>query len=434
MVITARNYGRFLRQCLESVLSRQMSSPAEVVIVDDGSTDETPAVAATFLHDPRVSYMRLEGIGLSGAANRGIGKLATEWILRLDADDWLPPDSLEALLQGAKASNADFVWGDLQLTDSRGFPLGRLSQNPDIIGAGMIRSPAGSGCLFKRRLWERVGGYDETLRFQEDFDFWLKVTEQSDTAHVDREVYAYRQHAGTMSTNVRARSAARRDVKRRALTRRGIGIPERVAFCISTSLPLACRGAVSAALERIGNETLLDRLEEKIRKSGIASDIVVEASSPAIAEWAKSRGLALAQLPPGAVLTRGAETIAHTLGHPSTLLVAISPYFPFLDPERIAESVETALLGGHERVDTVEAVPFPHLVQMANGWQEHGGSPSPMGSLSLSGGVSVFAHGGRGRGFVQVFFPEGMAVTDSASLKAAQALVAGAPELVHNAR
>lgn len=92
VVVPAYNYGRFLAGALDSVLA-QTVRPHEVIVVDDGSTDDTPAVAARFAG--RVAYVRQANAGVSAARNNGIGRATGDWLAFLDADDEWEPDFLE---------------------------------------------------------------------------------------------------------------------------------------------------------------------------------------------------------------------------------------------------------------------------------------------------------------------------------------------------
>lgn len=95
VIIPCYNYGRFLAEAIDSVL-RQTHLATEIVVVDDGSVDDTRAVAASY---PQVRYIYQENQGLSAARNTGIENSAGTYITFLDADDWLFPDALAINVQ-----------------------------------------------------------------------------------------------------------------------------------------------------------------------------------------------------------------------------------------------------------------------------------------------------------------------------------------------
>ena len=103
IVIPCHSYGRFLREAIDSVLA-QTRPPQEILVADDGSTDETAAVADALA--PRVRHLRLERVGQVRARQAALDLVRTEYVLNLDADDRLPPTFLERTL-AAFAGNPD---------------------------------------------------------------------------------------------------------------------------------------------------------------------------------------------------------------------------------------------------------------------------------------------------------------------------------------
>lgn len=96
VAIPSYNCGRFLRTAIDSVLA-QTTPPLEIVVADDGSTDNTPAVVAAY--GARVKYLRYEHRGVVAARNALLEQVRGEWYLNLDADDWIEPRFIEAALQ-----------------------------------------------------------------------------------------------------------------------------------------------------------------------------------------------------------------------------------------------------------------------------------------------------------------------------------------------
>lgn len=95
VLITCYNYGRYLAECLESVIA-QTRPPEEIVVVDDGSTDDTPEVAKRY---PTVRYVRQENAGYGGATNRAVAESTGDILLHLDADDYLFPTKVQKILE-----------------------------------------------------------------------------------------------------------------------------------------------------------------------------------------------------------------------------------------------------------------------------------------------------------------------------------------------
>src|SRR5947207_1112090 len=107
VVIPAFNYARFLPAAIDSVL-RQTFSDFEILVVDDGSTDDTPQVVASFT-GPRIRYIRQENAGLSAARNTGIRNARAPFVAFLDADDEWLPDFLATMLDAFETLGEDFA-------------------------------------------------------------------------------------------------------------------------------------------------------------------------------------------------------------------------------------------------------------------------------------------------------------------------------------
>jgi glycosyltransferase involved in cell wall biosynthesis len=120
VVVSAYNYGRFLAAALQSVLAQSFQD-FEVIVIDDGSDDNTPEVAASFLHDPRIRYHRTERQGVSKAKNTGIGLATAPLIAFLDADDlWLSLKLERQLALLAKNPQLGVVYSRKFLMDQNG--------------------------------------------------------------------------------------------------------------------------------------------------------------------------------------------------------------------------------------------------------------------------------------------------------------------------
>ncbi|MCS7062099.1 MAG: glycosyltransferase [Anaerolineae bacterium] len=202
VVIPAYNQASFLGAAVHSVLA-QTFPDYEAIIVDDGSTDNTPQVAAEFT-DPRVRYLRQHNCGLSAARNTGIRNAVGELISFLDSDDLFFPDKLAVLVDALRArSDWGMVAGQSILIDEHGQSLGRSFATPlPEQGAQLLLwNPLHVGSVLLRRGWlDRVGVFDETLRSYEDWDMWLRLARAGCRfGWVDRPVSLYRIHRAQMT-------------------------------------------------------------------------------------------------------------------------------------------------------------------------------------------------------------------------------------------
>lgn len=177
IVVPCFNQGRFLAEAVTSALDQTYGSIG-VVVVDDGSTDETPPVAAGF--GERIRYVRIDHRGPSAARNVGIRATDGEFLLFLDADDRLPPDAVERHLEVVRNHPAGSVYyGAWQNVDVSGtfladvgpYPLQEETFHRLLEGY----APAPPSLLIRRQAVLTAGLFDESLALQEDWDLWLRI-------------------------------------------------------------------------------------------------------------------------------------------------------------------------------------------------------------------------------------------------------------------
>ena len=179
VVIPTHDCGRFVRDAVESALG-QIGTTVEVVVVDDGSTDDTRTVLTPYRN--RLRYLHQENAGPASARNRGLRSTRGEYVFFLDADDSLLPDTLaaHAAFLDAHPSVGVAPSGWRTVTESgehiRDFAPWRDRPRLDV-KAWLLSSPALFGAMLFRRAWlERVAGpFDETLQRSEDIDLLLRL-------------------------------------------------------------------------------------------------------------------------------------------------------------------------------------------------------------------------------------------------------------------
>ena len=190
VVIPCYNYGRFLGEAIESVLN-QTYRAVEVIVVDDGSTDDTAAIAA---HYP-IRLMSQPNSGVCNAINTGVRLSNGEYVMRLDADDRLDPtyvtETLTALLE---EPGAHFAYTYLSYFGARSGTFLIEEFDPDTLTA---RNYVHGSALMRRTSFDLVGGYDPKLAAArcEDWGLWLGFVERGlRGVLVPKPLLWYRQH------------------------------------------------------------------------------------------------------------------------------------------------------------------------------------------------------------------------------------------------
>jgi glycosyltransferase involved in cell wall biosynthesis len=185
VVIPVFNGERFLREAVRSVLDQQYA-PLEIIIVDDGSTDGTATVARSL--PATVRYLHQPNQGPAAARNRGIEQAQGGLIAFADADDLWPPAKLELQLPYLiNDPGVEIVMGRVQLLSETGLTESAFSVN---LGCAVIR----------KSVFDRVGLFDETMRYSEDVDWFMRARESGAAIMtIDAVTLFYRQHEQNMT-------------------------------------------------------------------------------------------------------------------------------------------------------------------------------------------------------------------------------------------
>ena len=177
-VIPSYNYGRYLGRAVESVLT-QTHPVDEIIVVDDGSTDNTKEVAASF--GDKIRYVYQKNKGLSAARNTGIREAKGDWIAFLDADDWWDKDKIRLQLEVAATDpKIGLVYTKSCFVSPDGIQTPILLIRPDRLWPALRYSNrvsgSGSAVIARRDLLLIENGFDETLTACEDWDMWVRMS------------------------------------------------------------------------------------------------------------------------------------------------------------------------------------------------------------------------------------------------------------------
>jgi glycosyltransferase involved in cell wall biosynthesis len=201
VIIPCYNQARFLGEAIESVLA-QTYPHFEVVVIDDGSTDNTSEVASRY---PGVRCIRQENEGLAGARNAGIRHSRGSYLVFLDADDRLLPHALEVGLKHLKAHpECAFVSGHCRFTAVDGSPLPTPPQTP-IEGdhyETLLRNTyiwSGATVMYRRAVFETAGIFDVSVGSSADYDLYLRIAREYPVHQHSEVVAEYRQHGTNMT-------------------------------------------------------------------------------------------------------------------------------------------------------------------------------------------------------------------------------------------
>jgi glycosyltransferase involved in cell wall biosynthesis len=183
VVIPAYNVAPWLADAIRSVLT-QTYQDWSLIVVDDGSTDATPEIAAAFADDPRIQLIRQPNQGVSAARNTGLSAVSAEAILFLDADDWLTPDALAMLSETladcprAVAAAAGYARVSPGGAARHAAPPPSGTLLPRLLVRNLFAN--GGHLLIRRRAIDAAGGFNTELSFGEDWEYWTRLALQGE--------------------------------------------------------------------------------------------------------------------------------------------------------------------------------------------------------------------------------------------------------------
>ncbi len=209
VIIPTYNRAHLVCEAIDSCLA-QTRIPDEIIVVDDGSTDNTQTVLAKY--SAPVIVVRQENAGLSSARNTGINHATSDLIAFLDDDDTLTKNSIEIRATFLE-NNTEYgvVYGDVLLTDLAGHPQGRFSLISGIIApSGNVFAEYAQrnirpvhAFMIRQSCVDKIGFFDPRLTVLEDYDFWLRASVHYHFGYIEEVFGNYRYHVNRMTAQQR---------------------------------------------------------------------------------------------------------------------------------------------------------------------------------------------------------------------------------------
>ncbi|MBQ4133498.1 MAG: glycosyltransferase [Desulfovibrionaceae bacterium] len=207
VIIPCHNYGHYLRECVESVLMQTMTD-WEIIIVDDGSTDNTPEVGAKILKDfpsHKIRFLSQPCQGIVQPRNRGVTLAKGEFILPLDADDLIAPTFLEKTVAVLKTDES------LGYVSTRALFFGDSNKiwpmEPFVPLALLVTNQQGNTTLYRKSMWKDVGGYEKEMIYgYMDWEFWIQCTKAGWVGRqLEEPLYLYRRKSNSVVMKAKKR-------------------------------------------------------------------------------------------------------------------------------------------------------------------------------------------------------------------------------------
>lgn len=210
VVIPVYNSEGFINEAIDS-MREQSFKDHEIIVIDDGSTDRTASVVTNVVkkYAGEVKYIYQQKRGSASARNRGIKEAKGKYIAFLDADDVSEKNRLELQVNSLKKNkNAGMVYSSLSFINEKGDKISGIHRSEQydseiFLGKMFARNiiVSASAVMAKKSLIDKLEGFDENIRFNEDYDLWLRMAKNSLVVYIDVPLVRYRRHPNNISIN-----------------------------------------------------------------------------------------------------------------------------------------------------------------------------------------------------------------------------------------
>jgi len=278
--ITNYNYGKYLKQSIESVLNQSFQD-FELIIIDDGSTDDSKTIIELYENNPKVKVVYQNNKGLTISNNIALKLSQGNFILRLDSDDYFHKDALKNLLIGFHSDEIGMVFGDWYEVDELGDVIERKQRHNFKKNVTLYDQPAHGACtMFRKSCLVKINGYDESITRQDGYELWLRFIQNFKINNINIPIFYYRQHNLSLTKdekkllNTRAEILESHAVKYSKKNKKFFAIiPIRSTEIDSRSKPFL----------KLGNKNLIDySIEELLNTKNISKIIITTPSEKVI--------------------------------------------------------------------------------------------------------------------------------------------------------
>jgi glycosyltransferase involved in cell wall biosynthesis len=358
--ITNYNYGHYIEKAINSVINQSFKD-IEIFIIDDGSTDNSKEIIEKYTAHDNIEIIYQKNKGLIVTNNIALRLAQGDYIMRLDADDYLDENAIKLMVDTLdEDSELGLVFPNYFIVDENENIINLRLRIPSEEN-NVKDNPAHGACtLIRTKCLRSIGGYDESFTCQDGYFLWINFFSRFKTKNIETPLFYYRRHNSNLTNDSERILKTRSKIISKFVSENGNKIGNTLAI-------VPVRGpkynVTSIALEKVNDsETVLDLKLKEILKSDYISKVVVTTPDIAVIEFLKSRSYdnvvviqrdsKLARLNSGLV-----ETVNHVLERIDESVfetfVTFSVRFPWLDVLYIDNAIKSMYLFDTDSVISV---------------------------------------------------------------------------------
>ena len=275
--IPAYNYGRFLDAAIQSVLKQTMDD-WELIVIDDGSTDDTSEILAPYGTHPKIRVLEQENRGLNITNNIALRIARGEYLMRLDADDFLDENILLVLSHVLDTKpGVGLVYPDYYHVNEDGEITEIVRRQKIGEEVDLLDLPAHGACtMIRKEVLLEIGGYFEEFDRQDGYSMWLKFTERHRPYNVNLPLFYYRRHGESLSKSQRLILETRRKIKRRVVEEMNLTRKPEVLALVPVIVDAGF--TLGNPFTRLMGKSLLERTLEQIQEARSVDRVVVSSN------------------------------------------------------------------------------------------------------------------------------------------------------------
>lgn len=369
--ITNYNYANYIEQCIKSVLNQTYQN-IEILIFDDGSTDNSKSIIEQYTSEGRIKAYFNENQGLTRTIIEAYAKAKGSYVVRVDADDWLEPSMIENLVKKIETDERiAMVFPDYFEVDENGSIILEVKRYNFENEVSLLDQPAHGACSMMRRdVYEKVGGHNRDFDCQDGVDIWLAIISDYKVANIQKPLFYYRQHGHNLTRNQAKLLRTRHGLYKYHAYKGGYYKKQTVAV-----IPIRSQLVYGEefALCKLGGRTLVDMIIDKALYSNEVSTIVVISESERILNHVKNSSNSRTSKKkasnievlqrPSELARKGSDvsdTLRYFLNRTDTnydTIVLLTSEYPFYTANFIDTAIYYQYLFGVDGVDSVMADP-----------------------------------------------------------------------------
>lgn len=283
--ITNYNYGHFIKQAIESVLNQSYKN-IQLLIIDDGSTDNSKSIIESYQQYQHIEIIYQQNKGLNITNNIALNLAKGEYIMRLDADDYLDSQAVEAMVNIFNQNNdLGLVFPDYYIVDANGKTIEQVIRHDFENEVSLLDQPAHGACtLIRTKFLKNLGGYNESYKCQDGYELWIKFTQVYPVKNINKPLFSYRQHGENLTSNEQRILNTRASIHNEHIKKNYKDIP--------TLGIIPLRGNVasknSVAFAKIGEKTVLQHKIDTALQSNYLKKIIVSSPDETVKRFVES--------------------------------------------------------------------------------------------------------------------------------------------------